>query len=144
MYWKNFQVFDFKVFDFKVFQNSEPKIILLFLGSENSLDSTPTLATPHDLSTPTAGKEVASSSWLLPSLPGSSAASTAVRGQHQRPAYPYRMFPNASSGGPSLQPLRPPPPPFNHNPFLAAMASNSAGMRGPLFQPRRTSPYGIL
>ena len=58
----NFKVFDFKVFDFKVFQNTEPKISFLFIGSENSLDSTPTLATPHDLSTPTAGKEVASSS----------------------------------------------------------------------------------
>ena len=58
----NFKVFNFKVFDLKVFQNMEPKILFLFIGSENSLDSTPTLATPHDLSTPTAGKEVASSS----------------------------------------------------------------------------------
>ena len=57
---KNLQTF--KVFDIKVFQNTEPKILFLFIGSENSLDSTPTLATPHDLSTPTAGKEVASSS----------------------------------------------------------------------------------
>ena len=55
-------IFKFEVFDFEVFQNTEPKILFLFIGSENSLDSTPTLATPHDLSTPTAGKEVASSS----------------------------------------------------------------------------------